>query len=57
MVIGFDEEALDAVTALSGSGPAYVFYLVESLIEAGIQVGLDPGDAATLVIQTLEGRR
>lgn len=55
VVIGFDEEALDAVTALSGSGPAYVFYLVESLIEAGIQVGLDPGDAATLVIQTLRG--
>ncbi len=55
VVIGFDEEALDAVTALSGSGPAYVFYLVESLIEAGIQVGIDPGDAATLVIQTLRG--
>lgn len=55
VVIGFDEEALNAVTALSGSGPAYVFYLVESLIEAGIQVGLDPGDAATLVIQTLRG--
>jgi pyrroline-5-carboxylate reductase len=54
-VIRFDEEALDAVTALSGSGPAYVFYLVESLIEAGIQVGLDPGDAATLVVKTLEG--
>jgi len=54
-VIGFDEEELDAVAALSGSGPAYVFYLVESLIEAGTKVGLDPDDAATLAIKTLRG--
>lgn len=51
----FDEEELDAVTALSGSGPAYVFYLVESLIEAGIQVGLDPKAANTLATKTLSG--
>ena len=54
-VIGFDEEELDAVTALSGSGPAYVFYLLESLIEAGTKVGLDPDDAATLATKTLRG--
>ena len=54
-VIGFDEEALDAVTALSGSGPAYVFYLVESMVEAGIQVGLDASDAATLATKTIRG--
>jgi pyrroline-5-carboxylate reductase len=54
-VIEFREEELDAVTALSGSGPAYVFYLVESMIEAGIRVGLDPDDAAVLALTTLSG--
>lgn len=54
-VIEFREEELDAVTALSGSGPAYVFYLVESMIEAGIRVGLDPDDAAVLTLTTLSG--
>ncbi len=54
-VIEFEEEALDAVTALSGSGPAYVFYLVESMTEAGIQMGLEPGAAASLAAATLRG--
>ena len=54
-VIEFKEEELDAVTALSGSGPAYVFYLIESMIEGGIDAGLDPGDAAVLTITTLKG--
>jgi pyrroline-5-carboxylate reductase len=54
-VIEFEEEALDAVTALSGSGPAYVFYLVESMTEAGIQMGLEPGAAALLAAATLRG--
>ena len=54
-VIEFKEEELDAVTALSGSGPAYVFYLIESMIEGGIDAGLDPGDAAILTITTLKG--
>lgn len=54
-VIEFEEEALDAVTALSGSGPAYIFYLVESMTEAGIQMGLAPGAAASLAAGTLRG--
>ena len=54
-VIEFNEEDLDAVTALSGSGPAYVFYFIESMIEGGICVGFEPNDAATLTIVTLKG--
>ncbi len=54
-VIEFKEDELDAVTALSGSGPAYVFYLVESMIQAGIYAGLDPNDAAILTLTTLKG--
>ncbi|MGB5158437.1 pyrroline-5-carboxylate reductase [Desulfobacterium sp. N47] len=54
-VIEFKEDALDAVTALSGSGPAYVFYLVESMIQGGINLGLDPYDATILTITTLKG--
>lgn len=54
-VIEFNEDDLDAVTALSGSGPAYVFYLIESMIEGGINAGLNPNDAYTLTIATLKG--
>jgi pyrroline-5-carboxylate reductase len=54
-VIEFKEEHMDAVTALSGSGPAYVFYLVESMIQGGIEMGLDPEDAVTLTLTTLKG--
>jgi pyrroline-5-carboxylate reductase len=54
-VIEFKEEALDAVTGLSGNGPAYVFYLVESMIAGGVHAGLDPEDAAVLTINTLKG--
>jgi len=54
-VLEFKEDDLDAVTALSGSGPAYVFYLIESMIEAGIKVGLKPDEASVLTIATLEG--
>ncbi len=54
-VIEFKEEDLDAVTALSGSGPAYVFYLVESMIEGGIAAGLNPEDASILTMTTLKG--
>lgn len=50
-----DEGALDAVTALSGSGPAYVFLLVETLTQAGIAQGLRPDIAAQLARQTVIG--
>ncbi len=52
----FDEEkALDAVTAVSGSGPAYFFLLMESMIEAGRKLGLDERTARQLVLQTAWG--
>jgi pyrroline-5-carboxylate reductase len=54
-VIEVDEADLDAVTALSGSGPAYVFYLIESMIAAGIMMGLDSENAKNLTITTLKG--
>ena len=54
-VIEFKEEDLDAVTALSGSGPAYVFYIAEAMIEGGIKVGLDPDKAAVLTLTTIQG--
>jgi len=49
------ESAMDAVTALSGSGPAYVFYLVEAMIAAGVAEGLDAPTARTLAAQTCAG--
>ena len=52
----FDEErALDAVTAVSGSGPAYFFLMMESMIEAGRKLGLDERTARQLVLQTAWG--
>lgn len=49
------EELIDAVTAVSGSGPAYVFHLVEALAAAGVAAGLDEGLAARLARATIEG--
>ncbi|MGG7665948.1 pyrroline-5-carboxylate reductase [Dyadobacter sp. BHUBP1] len=50
-----DEEQLNAVTALSGSGPAYFFYVVKAMIEAGKQMGFEENVAALLVKQTMLG--
>ena len=50
-----NESALDAVTGLSGSGPAYVFLVAEAMIEAGVLVGLARDVAEKLVVQTLLG--
>ena len=54
-LVEFNEEKLDAVTAVSGSGPAYVFYLAESMIEGGINAGLSADDASFLTINTIKG--
>lgn len=49
------EGALDAVTAMSGSGPAYVFYFIEAMIEAGVDMGLSESQARELAIGTFTG--
>ncbi|MBK6618627.1 MAG: pyrroline-5-carboxylate reductase [Nitrosomonas sp.] len=55
-VIWFDDEAqLDAVTAISGSGPAYVFYLLEAMQQAGTELGLSPETARQLSLETFVG--
>lgn len=54
--VWFDDEAqMDAATAISGSGPAYVFYFMECLISAAIDAGLDEQTARLMVVQTLHG--
>jgi pyrroline-5-carboxylate reductase len=50
-----DEKYLDMATAVSGSGPAYVFLFVESLVEAAVKIGWTPEAAQKLVMQTLLG--
>ncbi len=54
-VIEFKEQDLDAVTALSGSGPAYVFYFIEAMIQAGVELGVGHEDAAQLTLETFKG--
>ncbi len=54
-VLRLPERQLDAVTGLSGSGPAYVFLVVEALVEAGVQMGLSRDDSRVLVVETLAG--
>jgi pyrroline-5-carboxylate reductase len=50
-----DESLLDAVTAISGSGPAYVFFFIEAMVEAGVKMGLTAEQATQLAIGTFEG--
>lgn len=54
-VIDVTEDKLDAVTAVSGSGPAYVFYLAEQMIRAGRELGLTEEESRTLTIKTCVG--
>ena len=54
-VVRVPENQQDAITAISGSGPAYLFFVVESMIEAGVHLGLPRSTATELVIQTMVG--
>lgn len=54
-VLRVPEKQQDAVTAVSGSGPAYIFFVVEAMIEAGVHLGLPRTTASELVVQTLVG--
>ncbi|MTG97438.1 MULTISPECIES: pyrroline-5-carboxylate reductase [Myroides] len=50
-----EEHKIDAATAISGSGPAYVFYFMEAMIQAAISYGFEPSQAELLVKQTISG--
>lgn len=55
LTVRVEETDIDAVTALSGSGPAYVFYLLEGMLAAAEQMGLDKETARKLALKTVEG--
>lgn len=50
-----DEGLIDALTAVSGSGPAYVFYFIEALVQAGVEMGLSPEQSHQLALATFAG--
>lgn len=54
-VVKIEEKLMDAVTALSGSGPAYVFIFLEALTDAGVELGISREIAFKLVIETIKG--
>lgn len=54
-VVMVKEKDMDAVTGLSGSGPAYVYLMIEALAEAGKKLGLDPATAEKLALETVSG--
>jgi len=54
-VVTIEEEHMDLATAINGSGPAFVFYLIGAMADAGVEGGLDPADAQALAAQTFKG--
>lgn len=54
-VLSTDESKMDAITGISGSGPAYVFMFIDSLVDAGIKQGLSKDEAKILAVQTILG--
>lgn len=50
-----DEEHMHAVTAVSGSAPAYMFYFIESMVDGAVALGLDKEQASALAMQTMLG--
>jgi pyrroline-5-carboxylate reductase len=50
-----DDDAIDLATALHGSGPAYVYLLIESMVDAAVRLGMKRGDAESLVLATVAG--
>lgn len=55
IVSAVDEPLLDTITGVSGSGPAYIYYMMEAMIQGGIQGGLAPEEARRLTVQTVLG--
>jgi pyrroline-5-carboxylate reductase len=54
-VLECEEKSMDAVTAMSGSGPAYCFYMIEAMVKAGIELGFSETTAADLTMSTFKG--
>jgi pyrroline-5-carboxylate reductase len=50
-----DESLMDAVTAVSGTGPAYVYLLIDMMVSSAVTLGIAPDDARTLVLETVKG--